>query len=54
MKSNNIILDTKNRITQEYRINNVIYSVNRIFGCKKTINDILLEKLSSEKELLLN
>lgn len=38
----------------EYKINKVIYTVERVFSSKKTIKDILLEKLSSEKILLIN
>ena len=44
----NIILDDiKN--SREYRIDTAIYDVNRIFGSKRTVKDVLLEKISSEK-----
>lgn len=46
--TNNIILDEYSNV-QEYRINNVLYNVNRIFNDKKTIKEIIIEKISCEK-----
>lgn len=49
--NNNIALDETS--FQEYKIDKVIYNVNRLFS-KKTIKDILLEKISSEIATITN